>query len=772
MQLFCGFTGLLNFVGCLFFAFFLYIKKPKAKISRAFAFWSLCVAFWSLGYFVWLFTESYSSALFWTRFLMAGAIVIPASFLHFTYCYLGKDEILKNKLIVNSTYIFAICYIFLDFSPLFIKTVESRYWFRWWPVPGPTYHIYQFYFLAVVVYTHILFFKDTFKAKGIARKQLMFVSVGTAIAYLGGSTNFFLWYNIPIPPVLNFLVLGYVALIFYAVLNYGLWDIEVVIKRTLVFAGLLLMVMGIVAIATGLTQGYMSRYLRTSPTLSMILAGLLIVAVYDPTRKFLINLTDRYLFQKEFDYKILLKEVTKEMAAIQSLKNLAKTVIAFIVSKGRIRNAATFVYSSADQGYRLQASRPLIWNIPVIPDNHPLILQLKVKQTAIDQESLKMQASSKPSETLECSKLLESMKAEVAIPSFFYQKNGESPLPSLRSILFLGAKKSDEPYTQEDLDIFFTLAQESAIAIENARLYDAEIQRRLEVEEANRKIQEMELQLLDNERKSLLGKMTGGVAHEVRNPLAYTLNAVYFIKRFLPDLERLASDPLIPEEKRQKLSKIYENLPRYLQSIHTATGRIKSVVQTIEAFAKRKEVDLSHVGQEKLVKENFKFEAINVDMLLLLVLEELRFKYEARHQTLAQIEVDVEKNLPALSGDQNALIQVLFNLLSNAHDAMKRSRERKIVIKTYLDPKESKSIHFEFEDTGCGIPEELKNKVWEYLFSTKKEQGGSGIGLLWCKTIVESVHDGAIWFESEVGRGTTFHLKIPIWSDAMAAVNS
>ena len=87
----------------------------------------------------------------------------------------------------------------------------------------------------------------------------------------------------------------------------------------------------------------------------------------------------------------------------------------------------------------------------------------------------------------------------------------------------------------------------------------------------------------------------------------------------------------------------------------------------------------------------------------------------------------------------------------------------KILIKAYTEPEDRTFVHLEFSDTGSGIPDAIKDKVWEYLFTTKEKQGGSGMGLSWCKTLIEEHHKGKIWFESLPGVGTTFHLKIPAW---------
>jgi signal transduction histidine kinase len=342
----------------------------------------------------------------------------------------------------------------------------------------------------------------------------------------------------------------------------------------------------------------------------------------------------------------------------------------------------------------------------------------------------------------------------------------------LIGLLTLGKKKSDEEFTQEELSFLPTLAGQVATALSNASLYDEAVKRRKEAEEAKeealaakKKTEEMELELIQRERNKILGEMTGGVAHEMRHPLQYTVGSAYFIKKAIPDLNALSTDSAIPADQRKRIAKVSETVTQYLEKIKSAAGRINSIVLTLETFAKRNQ---SH-AQTLTSEEKPPFQPIDFKFLMSLVLEEMRFRYQSTNRFLAAVETDVQRDLPALNGEQNELIQVFTNLLSNAHDAMEKSPEKKIMIKAYTDPGDGKFVHLEFRDTGQGIPSALRDKVWERGFTTKEKLGGSGLGLFWCKNLIEVIHNGKIWFESADGAGTTFHLKIPAWAEESKA---
>lgn len=208
-------------------------------------------------------------------------------------------------------------------------------------------------------------------------------------------------------------------------------------------------------------------------------------------------------------------------------------------------------------------------------------------------------------------------------------------------------------------------------------------------------------------------------------------NSVYFIRKQLSQIES--------EETSGKRRDVIQKILNYVDIIKMANDREVTIVKTLEAFAKRKEVGVEHID---LSQENFKLEKIDFKTLIQLVLQESRFRHEARNAPSIPATMEISKELPFIYGNENLLIQVFLNLLGNAYDAMRESPEKRIMIKAFPLSSGADFAQIEFQDTGSGIPESLRTKVWEYLFTTKTHQGGSGMGLFWCKTIVENIHKG------------------------------
>ena len=179
------------------------------------------------------------------------------------------------------------------------------------------------------------------------------------------------------------------------------------------------------------------------------------------------------------DYRVLLKEGTKYLAQLDSLKHQARRIVSFLLRRVRIRSALVYVFEPSHDAYLLKASRPIVRRQELlrITQFHALIQRFYKDEGPLHLDELLGEEKTAKGDTalVPMIDLMKALKAEAAIPCF-----GGPPQPRqlkkhkqpihLRGILFLGHQKSDEPFREEDLDVFFTLGQESSIAFENARL--------------------------------------------------------------------------------------------------------------------------------------------------------------------------------------------------------------------------------------------------------------------------------------------------------------
>lgn len=243
-----------------------------------------------------------------------------------------------------------------------------------------------------------------------------------------------------------------------------------------------------------------------------------------------------------------------------------------------------------------------------------------------------------------------------------------------------------------------------------------------DIQELKRQNQFLEDQLMQAQRLTALGELTGTTAHEFNNILTTIINYAQLGLRHHDEPTRTKS----------------------FDKILLAARRAAKIANSILAAARNR-------------KKNF--EPTNLIILVedaLLLLEREMNKYRIA------IEKSFQKNVPDIMADGNQIQQVLLNLLINARQAMPNGG--RIVLKISYD-EENEMIDFVVRDYGCGIPVDKLPHIFDRFYTTKSGpdesgQGGTGLGLASCKSIIEQ-HKGVIRVESSEGKGTAFILKIP-----------
>ncbi len=235
----------------------------------------------------------------------------------------------------------------------------------------------------------------------------------------------------------------------------------------------------------------------------------------------------------------------------------------------------------------------------------------------------------------------------------------------------------------------------------------------LELSIENRKLLDDVVRL---EKLATVGQVASGINHEVRNQLSI-LMGVQLIQQMYPD------DDLINKVTNQVIM---------------ARDRILTILNEIKSYGKQ-------------TCETLKQQSVAVSKLLVPVLSILEFDPETKHITY---EVNNQFDPPILC-DHDRVVQVLINLVRNAAHAMDCTGSVVIQVE-----QKNQIVQINITDTGCGIPPDIQNQIWQPFFTTKGEKG-TGLGLAMSKRIIES-HSGELSFYSEEGKGTTFTITLPI----------
>jgi signal transduction histidine kinase len=233
-------------------------------------------------------------------------------------------------------------------------------------------------------------------------------------------------------------------------------------------------------------------------------------------------------------------------------------------------------------------------------------------------------------------------------------------------------------------------------------------------------IERAKSRLVQSEKMSAFGQMSAGIAHEVKNPLAGILGYT--------------------QMTRKKLTPDSEVLP-YLDIIEKETVRCKEIVENLMRFARQEKAVMARIDINKTVKDSIR-----------LVEHQMSISGIKVNQVLA-----LEGAPIWLTGNSNQIQQVMMNLMLNAQQAM--DNKGTLTITTHYEPEASRMIIL-ISDTGAGMSEEVKQRIFEPFYTTKGVGKGTGLGLSVSIGIIKD-HGGSIDVESQIGKGTTFSITLP-----------
>ncbi len=253
---------------------------------------------------------------------------------------------------------------------------------------------------------------------------------------------------------------------------------------------------------------------------------------------------------------------------------------------------------------------------------------------------------------------------------------------------------------------------------------------RSDLEEANREIKEASIQMVQNEKMSALGEMTAGVAHELNQPL----NAV-----------KLISQDILRDIAKDRFDKEY--LADDLKEIVGEVDRMSTIIDHMRLFSRRTVDDgVAEADVNSAVEGVFK----------------LLGKQLTNHNIL--VTKDMAPDLPPVSIDQIRLEQVLVNIINNARQALESfcKEEMKIEIRSCLEEnKKGNMVAVYIKDNAGGVPEDIKVKIFEPFYTTKRPGKGTGLGLSISSKIVADAN-GKINLDVEEGIGSTFGVLLPV----------
>lgn len=280
-------------------------------------------------------------------------------------------------------------------------------------------------------------------------------------------------------------------------------------------------------------------------------------------------------------------------------------------------------------------------------------------------------------------------------------------------------------------------AQLQRVALENARLYEAQ-------REQYRRLQESQAELIRIERMAAMGRLAGSIAHEINNPLQA-------VQGFLGLLE----EELAAQRQPEKLA-------YYLSTAVGEIDRIAAIIRRMRDFYRPATTEQQANSLDEFYRSaQAELQPIDVQAALESVLALANKKLQ---QNNIQLKCEWQDSLPLVPANPDHLKQIFLNLILNAVDAM-QDRGGILCITTALDQAKLQDdqpqpvVRIEFSDTGIGMSPEVLAQLFEPLFTTKEY--GTGFGLFTTYKLIEA-HRGQIFVSSEVNQGTTFTILLPV----------
>lgn len=699
---FYAFSGLLNGLAATLSGILIYGRRPDDPKHQAYGIYCLAAATWGFGYWAWQISTTPEFALLCVRILMVGAIFLPIAYLYHVVTLLDAFKTHRKILLVGwgaATFFFI-----TDWTPYFVAGIHPIGEFPFWPKPGIFFHVYLAWFGCTFLYGTWLLFQGGRQHTGSERFRFFLLATGSIIAYLGGMTNFPLWYGINFPPTGGILLTVYTAVVAYTLVRYRLLDLGTAVERgittTILMALVALPAFPLLLLAQQWFLG------RIDFSYSFVELSILILLIFGASTLKVEAKTfiTKALFKERYEQYETVLNFSKSLISILELRDLTQAIVESICPILGIQWGG--LYLRTTQGSDFQPRSSFGKEVPDLPKMPPRKSLPLGKNRAEGLGALTvndLRHLSKLAENPTLMDGLEGFGTEVLLP--LMNKN------RLIGFCLFGPKVNGGTYSTQDLELLTTLSQEASVALDNALLYE--------------ELKQSQSLVRRTDRLRSLETMAGGLAHEIRNPLTS-------IKAFVD---------LAPERKDDE-----QFLARFSKVVREDVNRIERLTREILDYAKPNEPFLREEDLNEIVEA---------------CLYTLRIR--PSHELIV-IETDLAHQLPSIFADRQQLKQVILNIFFNAVEAMAPTggvlsvRTRRISSDIAPD-----WVQLEVQDTGKGIDANDAEHIFDPFFTTKhfsQEHEGTGLGLAIAHQIIQE-HQGRIEVQSLKGQGTTFYVNLP-----------
>jgi signal transduction histidine kinase len=686
------------------------LRNPGSRLNRVFAYFVSAMAVWNFGVFMLRRSADATTAHEWEVLLHFGVILVPAFYYHFVLIFL--DRTTQNRGSLFLAYALALAFLGFNFgtSTAFITGVKRDYW-GWVPVTGRLYNAFFVYFLAFFVWGLVHMTRGYEELdSSFRRNRARLIQIGTIITLVGAIVDFLRFILTRfVPEAQRIYAIGIPANLILAlmlatsIVRYRLFDVAAAVKKTAVYGAVCLVVTSFLVLVTQTLEKYFDLQ-GMSPLWIVVPLGVLITMLLSPVGQGLEDLIQRMMFSKRRGCYDTLLDLSKRMSSLLDFRKIVDTLLHGLVRGIPLTHCVLLIYDRAANSYvllREETAGEATGGVRHITATSPIVQWLQLSGEVLVKEEIKLNPRmAQYFETAEGE--LEEINASLIVPLKIEM--------NLIGILLLGEKLSGEIFDNQELEVLSVLANQAAISLGNARLYE-------ELGTTNARLVQA------NQLKS---QFLASMSHELRTPL----NSIIGFSKVL--LNRLDGD-------------LNDRQETYIKSVHNSGIHLLRLINGILDFS-RAEAGRLDVHPEEFSLRDLVNECIESSMPL------------ARGKSL-QLGRDVPDDPLVMWADRTKVKQILLNLLSNAINFTASGR---VWVRVQQEPE---ALHVSVADTGVGIRESDLPRLFEPFDRLEnplsRQVGGTGLGLALSKRLVER-HGGRIWAESREKEGSTFHFTLPL----------
>lgn len=692
-------------------AFLIYTRQPGREVNRVFAVTALCVALWTLTNALFQVTPSVQGAILWAGLSYASALLLSASVLHFSWVFPSRAKVdTSSKYLV---WMGALALGVLSAWPgLVIGSVELA-GERRIITTGGLYVLAAFLF-GTLGRAFLLLWRTYVRSRGEARNQMRYVLAGMALTALCGLAT-----NLALPLAGDYRLvwagptssLFFVSLTVYAIVTQRLFDIRLLLKRTLVYTLLLGGLIALYSAGVLFLTGLFDRLDlgRLSSSAISLISALGIGFGVEPLRRGLERATDGFLFRREHEEQRVLNGLALALSSALSLDEVLDTLLEELEQVFRVERAAAYVFTSSGEESSLKRLRQVGYPSPArllsaerdgfvsYFEEHAHLVRLNqlvpTQPRAGDHSPHHTVSLASP----QVEARLRKLGAALALP---LQQNGR-----LVGLLLLGPKRSQQPYSPDDEALLEMLGTQALSAIQWALYYEGDRQK---------------------------SEFVSIASHELLTPVTA--------------IEGYAS--MILDEG---LGQVDEQARGYVSKIATSAHRLSTLVK-----------DLLSVSRIEAGRLQVTPQAVAIETLLQDTVDQLRFL--AQDKGLVLTLVKPAEPVPPVWADPDRVTQVLVNLVSNA---IKYTPAGSVTIGAQVVREPSAAaplVQVSVRDTGLGMSREAQAHLFEKFYRVATPQTaaiqGTGLGLYITKALIERM-GGKLSLQSEEGHGSTFAFTLP-----------